>query len=80
MRPVILLALLSLIAVPVLGQDQEPDKKVKHRADVITLEEIDAVRSEFSDAYDLVRRLRPQFLRSRGARSFGKAASGKRTA
>jgi len=78
MRPLLFAALLSLFAFPALAQEKEA-KKIKRKANVISVEEIDQIRNEVADAYELVKRLRPQFLRSRGAASFGNAASGRST-
>jgi hypothetical protein len=57
-----LLGLAFLISSPAAAQD----KKVKRQANVITSEEIDAIRGEATDAYAIVQRLRPQFFRVRG--------------
>ena len=43
---------------------------------MIVVEEIDAIRTEVNTAHDIIQRLRPSFLRTRGASSFGNAASG----
>lgn len=57
---VAMIALTFVFAVPGMAQ------KVKRQANVITSEEIDAIRSETTDAYAIVQRLRPQYLRVRG--------------
>jgi len=78
MRATFVLCALVLAAAPAWGQepdhkdkDKDKDKKQqehksKRQSNVITLEEIDAVRAEIPDAYQLIERLRPQFLRMRG--------------
>lgn len=53
------------------AQGQEPDQKIKRQPNVIVREEIEKVSSEAANAFDVVQRLRPQFLRARGATSFG---------
>ncbi|MBM4187308.1 MAG: hypothetical protein FJ206_08360 [Gemmatimonadetes bacterium] len=77
MRWFLSLVLLVGFAVPVVGQDSVKTKKRKRDPNVITLEEIDAIRSELSNAYEIVSRLRPQYLRGRGSNSFGNARGGK---
>lgn len=76
MRPLLFAALVSLFAFPALVEAQET-KKIKRRTNVISVEEIDQIRNEVSDAWELVKRLRPRFLSTRGAASFGNAASGR---
>ncbi|MFN0182005.1 MAG: hypothetical protein ACKVZ0_24645 [Gemmatimonadales bacterium] len=84
MRTLIAVLFLGLLAPPVLAQDPpQPDvsqPKKKREANLISFEEIEAVRGQMATAYDIVSRLRPQYLRGRGANSFGNAAGGKRTA
>ena len=77
MRATFLLFALALAAAPAWAQDsvhkdkgKDKDKPAKsaskRQTNVISTEEIDAVRNEVPDAYQLVERLRPQFLRLRG--------------
>ena len=82
MRRLLVLLLLSVAAIPAVAQDNAEPKpaKIKRQANLISLEEIDPIRAEGTDAYDIVKRLRPQFLRSRGANSFGNAAGGRTNA
>lgn len=74
--------LVSLFFVAALGdslaaQDSVPPKpKFRRQPNVIVVEEIDAIRAEVNTARDIIQRLRPSFLRTRGASSFGNAASG----
>jgi hypothetical protein len=49
-------------------------KKVKRSTTVITFEEIDPIRTESPTAYELIQRLRPNFLHTRGPNTFGNAA------
>ena len=71
--PSLALALLAL-ASTAWAQDSTPRKPgLKREANVISFEEIDAIRAQVSTAFDVVQRLRPQFLRARGANSFGNA-------
>ncbi len=79
MRYLASILLLGWLAVPVAAQSDAPTKppKIKRQPNLISVEEIDQIRSETSDAYDIVKRLRPQYLRSRGANSFGNAAGGR---
>ncbi len=42
-------------------------KKVRRDPNLVTSEEIDDVRSDVTDAYELVQRLRPQWLRTHGS-------------
>lgn len=76
MRSLVLLSGL-LVVVPVgLGAQEEPPKKEqeqkqekkKLRKDprVISQEEIDELRLVYRDTYELVRKARPRFLRTRG--------------
>jgi hypothetical protein len=76
------LALLLLVtgAGALAGQDPPSPPKIKRQPNLISAQEIDLVRAETSDAYDIVKRLRPQYLRGRGASSFGNAAGGRTTA
>ena len=74
----VLLALaLALAAAPAWAQDpnrkdkdkdkeKEQSHKPKRQSNLSTTEEIDAVRSEVPDAYQLIERLRPQYFRLRG--------------
>lgn len=64
------------LAEPLSAQDSAPRPKLKRQPDLIVVEEIDPIRSEVQTARDIVQRLRPGFLRTRGASSFGNAASG----
>jgi hypothetical protein len=84
MRTFIAVLLLGLLAPPLFAQDPpKPDvnqPKKKREANLISFEEIEAVRGQMTSAYEIVSRLRPQYLRGRGANSFGNAAGGKRTA
>ncbi len=69
--------LIAVLGDPAAAQDSPAAKpKVKRQPNVIVVEEIDAIRTEVNTARDLVQRLRPGFLRNRGASSFGNAASG----
>ena len=74
------LFLAAALSHPLSAQDTLPTKpKFKRQPNVIVVEEIDAIRTEVSTARDLIQRLRPGFLRSRGASSFGNAANGSPT-
>ncbi len=74
------LLLIAALGDPLAAQDSPgATPKVKRQPNVIVVEEIDVIRTEVSTARDLVQRLRPGFLRNRGASSFGNAASGKST-
>jgi hypothetical protein len=78
MRAFAFIILLAGLAAPLsaqAGADQKP-AKIKRQPNLISLEEIEQVRNEATNAYDIVKRLRPQFLRGRGANSFGNAAGG----
>lgn len=67
---VLALALLIPAGLPA----QEEAKKVRRNPDVITIEEIDAAGGEVKDGYDLVKRLRPLWMRrSRGEASVNMA-------
>ena len=78
MRSLASILLLSFLAVPLLAQDTTKSAPKKKRdANVITVEEIDLIRNEASNAREIVTRLRPQFLRGRGANSFGNSSSGR---
>ncbi len=61
----------SAAALPAVAQDQpqkaKEEKKPKRNPDVISLEEIEGVRNQASNGMDIVQRLRPTFLRTRGA-------------
>jgi hypothetical protein len=65
-RPVLsLLSLLPLLlAFPSEGRAQEAEKP-RYDRNRITLEEVTTKATDAKTAYDVVRRLRPQFLRSR---------------
>jgi hypothetical protein len=58
-------AVLLMTAGATWAQDPKP-AKVKRQTNVITQEEIATIQSEATDAYEVVNRLRPQFLRIRG--------------
>lgn len=78
MRIAVLLALSAMVAAPGAAQDQGSAKgKPKRETNVISLAEIEATRDRAEDAMALVRNLRPQFLRARGANSFGNARGGR---
>ena len=63
-------ALLLLLPAALAGQDSAKAKpRIKRTPDVITVEEIDAAPSDIQDAYTLVTRLRPNWLRTRGVGS-----------
>ena len=81
MRLALLIPLLGLLAGPALAQDptEAKPKKIRRQADLISLEEIESVREVAPTAYHIVQRLRPNYLRSRGATSFGNAAGGRTT-
>jgi hypothetical protein len=49
------------------SQENKPTK-VKRQTNLISEEEISAIRAEAADAYAVVSRLRPQFLRLRGTK------------
>ena len=49
------------------GKDKPAKSATKRQSNVISGEEIDAIRSEVPDAYQLIERLRPQYLRLRGS-------------
>jgi hypothetical protein len=69
MRALLVALGLVLVSVPVLAQDstQAPKPaKIKRQTNVISEEEIRAIQTEAADAYAVVSRLRPQFLRLRG--------------
>lgn len=51
-----------LLAAPTLATAQDSDRP-QRQSNVITLPEIEGVRAEFSDAYALIQRLRPEYLR-----------------
>jgi len=75
MRIAIAIGLLGLLVTPLTAQETAP-KKIKRQTNLISLEEIEQVRGEVTDAYQIVQRLRPQFFRARGSSSLGNAASG----
>jgi hypothetical protein len=77
MRATFVLFALALAAAPAWAQDpdhkdkdKDKDKPTKaaskRQSNVISSEEIDAIRSEVPDAYQVIERLRPQYLRLRG--------------
>lgn len=76
---IVLAALAALVAFPLAAQDPDGSKAKKPRKDpnVITLEEIEAVRDRAETAMAVIRYERPQFLRARGATSFGNTRSGR---
>lgn len=82
MRHLAAILLLACVAIPAAAQNDPATKpaKVKRQPNVISIEEIEQIRADATDAYDIVKRLRPQFLRSRGANSFGNAAGGRSAA
>ncbi|HKG91584.1 MAG TPA: hypothetical protein VKA84_06830 [Gemmatimonadaceae bacterium] len=49
----------------------QANRAARHQADVITAEEIRAAFGSASNAYDLIKQLRPNFLQSRGVRPSG---------
>jgi hypothetical protein len=68
-------ALLVITAVPALAQDPDPKKpKVKRQPNVISFEEIELIRPEVTNAYEIIQRLRPNYLRGRGPSTFGNSA------
>ncbi len=73
------LFLVVALGDPLAAQDTTKAPKLKRQPNVIVVEEIDAIRTEVSTARDIVLRLRPGFLRTRGASSFGNAANGATT-
>jgi hypothetical protein len=73
----VVLAALALTVAPLLAQDQPDNPKLRRRTNMISFEEIDAIRDQATDLMTVVQRLRPQFLRPRGAASFGNNRSGK---
>jgi hypothetical protein len=80
MRLAPLVSLLTLLAGPALAQDTTGVKpKLRRLPNLISVEEIESIREVVPTAYDVVQRLRPQYLRSRGATSFGNAAGGRTT-
>ncbi|MBL8989275.1 MAG: hypothetical protein JNJ80_23570 [Gemmatimonadetes bacterium] len=74
MKTLVTLALLLAFALPAVAQDSTSKSKPKRRPDVISIEEIDAIRTEVATAHDIVQRLRPNFLRGRGPTSTGSRA------
>lgn len=82
MRLILTLLFAGLGAGALVAQDAEPKKQVPTRqATLITAAEIGPIRHEMPTAYELIQRLRPQFLRSRGTTSLGgSAGSSKPTA
>ncbi len=72
-----ILALFALGALLLPGslwaqnQDSAPAKKFKRQPNVIVRAEIAKIVNETNNAYEVVQRLRPQFLRARGATSLG---------
>ncbi len=65
----------SAAAAPAAAQDKpekaKEEKRPRRNPDVISFEEIEAVRNQSSNGLDIVQRLRPTFLRTRGATSLG---------
>ena len=80
MRVLALVMVGAFLAAPALAQDsaKAKEKKLKHQQNVITLEEIDAVRNEAPDAYSIIQRLRPQYFRIRGGLSVDPARAGEK--
>lgn len=81
MRTIGALALLAALASPASAQDpatHTPPPKLKREANLISIAEIESVRDRSDNAMALVRQLRPQFLRARGANSFGNARGGRK--
>ena len=80
MRVLALVMVGAFLAAPALAQDsaKAKEKKPKHQQNVITLEEIDAVRNEAPDAYSIIQRLRPQYFRIRGGLSVDPARAGEK--
>jgi len=75
----LLVALLATVAVaPLAAQDKNPAKqpKPKRQSNVISQEEIDPIRTEVSTGYDIVQRLRPNFLRGRGPTTLTNTSAG----
>ena len=64
------------VAAPAAAQQPQRDerRRPRRRPDVITADEL--AESGAADLYQAVQRLRPQWLRSNGARSLGGGASG----
>jgi hypothetical protein len=80
MRLALLASLLAFLAGPAPAQDTTGVKpKLRRLPHLISVEEIESIREVVPTAYDIVQRLRPQYLRSRGATSFGNAAGGRTT-
>jgi hypothetical protein len=73
----VVLAALALTVAPLLAQDNPENPKLRRRTNVISFAEIESIRDQATDLMTVVQRLRPQFLRPRGAASFGNNRSGK---
>lgn len=72
MKLTALLVLGLLLPGSVWAQNQgQPEKKIKRQANLIVRAEIDKIANEATNAFDVVQRLRPQFLRTRGSTSLG---------
>lgn len=73
----------SAAAVPATAQDKpekaKEEKKPKRNPDVITIDEIEVVRNQVSNGMDIVQRLRPTFLRTRGATTMMSGSSSNAT-
>ena len=73
----------SVAAAPAVAQDQpekaKQEKKPKRNPDVITMDEIDDVRNQVSNGMEIVQRLRPTFLRTRGATTMMSGSSANAT-
>lgn len=63
------LALLVLLALPACASSTDTrEDSSRHRADLITWEDIEESGFIYGDAYQLVQRLHPEWLRRRGGR------------
>jgi hypothetical protein len=62
------LTLGTLLTAPSLGA-QASEKRPTYQRDRILFDEIDAKASDAKNAYEVIERLRPQFLRSRPSRT-----------
>lgn len=75
MRMLVLFLLVGAVT-PLAAQDSAAARPLKPRRqpNVITAEEIAAVQLESPTAYDVIQRLRPNFLHTRGPNTFGNAS------
>jgi len=74
MRTLLVLLAAVALAGPLLAQDTTRARShPKKRFDVISLEEIEAIRNEATNAYDIVSRLRRQFFKNRIQSQIGEA-------